>query len=51
MEEIKLISVILSQLIQYSAEQIGERIITELDRFVGKAKTHDDLTIVVAKRE
>ena len=46
--EKRLIS-LLPSLIQYSAEQIGERIISEIDRFVGKAKAHDDLTIAVSK--
>ena len=48
--EKRLIS-LLPSLIQYSAEQIGERIISEVDRFIGKAKAHDDLSIVIAKRE
>lgn len=47
----KRLTSLLRSLIQYSAEQIGERIISEVDRFVGKAKTHDDLTIIVVKRE
>ncbi|MBI5022322.1 MAG: serine/threonine-protein phosphatase [Ignavibacteriales bacterium] len=36
---------------QYSADKIGERIISEVDRFVGKAKAHDDLSMIVVKRE
>jgi sigma-B regulation protein RsbU (phosphoserine phosphatase) len=42
---------ILPSIIQYSAEQIGERIISEVDKFVGKAKAHDDLSMIVVKRE
>ena len=46
----KRLTSLLPSIIQYSAEQMGERIISDVDRFVGKAKIHDDLTIVVAKR-
>jgi phosphoserine phosphatase RsbU/P len=41
---------LLPSLVQYSAEQIGERIISEVDRFINTAKVHDDLSIAVVKR-
>lgn len=34
-----------------SAKIIGESLIAEIDRFVGEARAHDDMTIAVLKRE
>jgi len=34
-----------------SAKVIGESLIAEIDRFVGEAQAHDDLTIAVLRRE
>lgn len=33
-----------------NSKQIGEKLITTVDKFVGKAKVHDDLTIAILKR-
>jgi phosphoserine phosphatase RsbU/P len=48
--EARLIS-LLSSSARRSAEQIGEQIIYEVDRFISKAKVHDDLSIAVITRE
>jgi sigma-B regulation protein RsbU (phosphoserine phosphatase) len=34
----------------FSVPQIGERILAEIDRFVGEARAHDDLSLIVLKR-
>jgi sigma-B regulation protein RsbU (phosphoserine phosphatase) len=34
----------------FSAPQIGEQILAEVDRFVGEARAHDDLSLIVLKR-
>jgi serine phosphatase RsbU (regulator of sigma subunit) len=41
---------LLPSLIHFSAEQIGERIVAEIDIFVGKAKVHDDISLAILKR-
>lgn len=41
---------LLPQLKDLSAERIGDRLITEVDRFAGERKAHDDLSIAVAKK-
>ncbi|MBI5214877.1 MAG: serine/threonine-protein phosphatase [Ignavibacteriae bacterium] len=41
---------LLPLLTKYSVGIIGEMIIAELDRFVGSARTHDDVSIVVLKK-
>jgi hypothetical protein len=33
-----------------SAPQIGERLVAEVDQFVGEARAHDDLSVIVLKR-
>jgi len=35
----------------FAAEQVGERLVHDVDRFVGATKMHDDLSIVIVKRE
>lgn len=35
---------------QSSANQIGSRLLAEVDRFVGEARAHDDLSMIVLKR-
>jgi serine phosphatase RsbU (regulator of sigma subunit) len=34
-----------------SAQEIGERVLSEADRFVGEARRNDDLSIVILRRE
>lgn len=41
---------LLPQLAPYTAQQIGERLLTELDRFVGEARAYDDISIAILKR-
>jgi hypothetical protein len=41
---------LLPSLAGLSANKIGERILSEVDRFVGEARAHDDLSLVVLKR-
>jgi sigma-B regulation protein RsbU (phosphoserine phosphatase) len=38
------------QLAAYPAHVFGERLIAEIDRFVGEAKAYDDITIAILKR-
>ncbi len=38
------------QLASLSAPKIGERIVAEVDRFIGEARAHDDLSLVILKR-
>jgi len=33
-----------------SSENLGEKMLAEISAFIGKAKTHDDLTIAIIKR-
>ncbi|NNG27668.1 MAG: serine/threonine-protein phosphatase, partial [Ignavibacteriaceae bacterium] len=40
----------LSNISEMSTKQIGEKILAMVDRFVGKAKVHDDLTLAIIKR-
>jgi serine phosphatase RsbU (regulator of sigma subunit) len=40
----------LERLSHFSAQQIGERIVEDIDRFSGEARRHDDLTIAVLQR-
>jgi sigma-B regulation protein RsbU (phosphoserine phosphatase) len=40
----------LSNIHDLNSKQIGEKLITAVDNFVGKAKVHDDLTIAILKR-
>ena len=40
----------LSRLTGQTAEQLGERLIAEVDRFAGEEKAFDDLSIIVARR-
>jgi sigma-B regulation protein RsbU (phosphoserine phosphatase) len=42
---------LLPQLAGLSAQEIGERVLSEADRFVGEAKRNDDLSIVILRRE
>jgi hypothetical protein len=42
---------LLPKLMNLTNEQIGERLVTEVDMFVGDAKAHDDLSIVLLRRE
>lgn len=41
---------LLATLAGLSAEEIGVRLLTEVERFVGEARAHDDLSLVVLKR-
>jgi phosphoserine phosphatase RsbU/P len=41
---------LLPQLSPYSAQQIGDRILEEVDRFIGEARAYDDITIAILKR-
>lgn len=41
---------LLPRLAGFSCEQVGERLLAEVDRFVGDAKANDDLSLVVLKR-
>lgn len=41
---------LLPQLAGVSAEQAGERLVAEVERFVGEERAHDDLSIVVIRR-
>jgi sigma-B regulation protein RsbU (phosphoserine phosphatase) len=41
---------LLPQLATYSAQQIGERLVAEADRFVGFARAYDDTSIAILKR-
>jgi len=40
----------LSNINDLDSKQIGEKLITAVDNFVGKAKVHDDLTIAILRR-
>jgi len=42
---------LLPKLTDLTNEQMGERLVTEVDRFVGDARVHDDLSIVLVRRE
>lgn len=44
------VSALLSACSQRSAAQIGNRLLAEADRFVGDARAHDDLSLIVLKR-
>lgn len=41
---------LLPQLTPYSAQQIGERLLEEVDRFIGEARAYDDISIAILKR-
>jgi serine phosphatase RsbU (regulator of sigma subunit) len=41
---------LLPKLMNLTNEEMGERLVTEVDRFVGDAKVHDDLSIVMVRR-
>ncbi len=41
---------LLSEVSNLSSENLGEKILAEISAFIGKAKTHDDLTIAIIKR-
>jgi hypothetical protein len=41
---------LLPQLATYSAQQIGDRLLEEVDRFVGEARAYDDISIAILKR-
>jgi sigma-B regulation protein RsbU (phosphoserine phosphatase) len=41
---------LLSQLATYPAQVVGERLIVEVDRFVGDARAFDDISIAILKR-
>ena len=41
---------LLPQLVTYDPQQIGERLIAEIDRFVGDARAYDDVSIAILKR-
>jgi phosphoserine phosphatase RsbU/P len=41
---------LLPQLPGLTAAQIGERILSEVDRFVGDANVHDDLSVAILRR-
>ncbi|MCX6134541.1 MAG: PP2C family protein-serine/threonine phosphatase [Ignavibacteriales bacterium] len=41
---------LLPQLTPYSAEQIGDRLLQEVDRFIGEARAFDDVSIAILKR-
>jgi hypothetical protein len=42
---------LLPRLATYSAEEIGQRLLDEIDRFVGSSRFHDDLSLIVLKKE
>jgi serine phosphatase RsbU (regulator of sigma subunit) len=42
---------LLPKLMNLTNEQMGERLVTEVDMFVGDAKAHDDLSIVLVRRK
>jgi hypothetical protein len=44
------LSTLLPSLANLSASKIGERILAEVDRFVGESRAHDDLSLIVLKR-
>lgn len=41
---------LVSRLTDLPAEQIGDRIVAEIDRFVGEARANDDLSIAIVRR-
>jgi hypothetical protein len=41
---------LLPQLATFSAQQIGDRLLEEVDRFVGEARAYDDISIAILKR-
>ena len=41
---------LLPQLVTYLPQQIGERLLAEVDRFIGDARAYDDITIAILKR-
>jgi phosphoserine phosphatase RsbU/P len=41
---------LLQPLVTYAPQQVGERLLAEIDRFVGDAKAYDDVTIAILKR-
>jgi sigma-B regulation protein RsbU (phosphoserine phosphatase) len=41
---------LLPQLATYTPQQIGERLLAEVDRFIGYARAYDDITIAILKR-
>jgi len=41
---------LLPQLVTYLPQQIGERLMAEVDRFIGDARAYDDITIAILKR-
>ena len=41
---------LLPQLATYTPQQIGERLLAEIDRFIGYARAYDDITIAILKR-
>ena len=41
---------LLPQLATYAPQQIGERLLSEIDQFVGYARAYDDITIAILKR-
>jgi serine phosphatase RsbU (regulator of sigma subunit) len=41
---------LLPQLAQYPAQVIGERLLAEVDRFVGDARAFDDISVAILKR-
>lgn len=41
---------LLPKLVDLTNEQMGERLVAEVDRFVGGAKSHDDLSIALIRR-
>jgi hypothetical protein len=41
---------LIPQLATNSAQQIGERLIAEVDQFVGDARAYDDISVVIVKR-
>ena len=41
---------LLPQLTPYTAEQIGDRLLAEVDRFIGEARAWDDISIAILKR-
>jgi sigma-B regulation protein RsbU (phosphoserine phosphatase) len=41
---------LLPQLATYTPQQIGERLLAEIDKFIGYARAYDDITIAILKR-
>ena len=41
---------LLPEIKRLKAEEIGERLLTEVDHFIGDAKIHDDLSLIILKR-